>query len=536
MARRDGRERRAMFERGAAPPAPGSPKRQPRWGEAGMHRRPNAAGPSPRAASGGGGSAALVVIAAWTLFAFAGAYAWTTVPLVCGAVVLAIRERPPIGRGSHRILDGMLIVWILLAAAALVPLPTSVRLTISPHAATVDRALYLDATTDPAAGRARPLSMDWGETASALVIVITIALVFWCARAVVARRGLRGTIRGIAWMGLALSALTLIQRATAPRLLYWYWHPISTHAMPYGPYVNRNSLATWLIMAIPATIGYGVARFQSRRSVAGSVDLESGFDATALWLAASVCLMQALLLVVMSRAGLTGGVVGLICLMWLARGRIAASRWRWLAAILLALLSVAMTYANWGALANRVNETVTLGLDGRREIWQLTWRIVRDFPLVGVGVGAYARAMSVYQPVPHAFYINDAHNQYLQLLTEGGAILAVPAALAAATAAVQIARRLRGDRTAVFWIRAGAASGLIAVAVQGMWQVSMTPPANAVLFAILAAVALHDGSVRPTAKHGRPSWSGLPSAEPHGPRQRGSPDRNHRPIASAIAA
>jgi hypothetical protein len=69
-----------------------------------------------------------------------------------------------------------------------------------------------------------------------------------------------------------------------------------------------------------------------------------------------------------------------------------------------------------------------------------------------------------------------------------------------------------------------------------MWQVSMTPPANAVLFAILAAVALHDGRVRPTAKHGRPSWSGLPSAEPHGPRHSGSPDRNHRPIASAIAA
>ena len=176
-------------------------------------------------------------------------------------------------------------------------MPASVRLTISPQAATVDQALYLDATTDPAAGRARPLSMDWGETASALVLAMTIALVFWCARAVVTRRGLRGTIRGIAWMGLTLSALTLIQHATAPRLLYWYWHPISIHATPYGPYVNRNSLATWLIMAIPATIGYGVARFQSRRSVAGSVDLESGFDATALWLAASVCLMQALLLV-----------------------------------------------------------------------------------------------------------------------------------------------------------------------------------------------------------------------------------------------
>jgi O-antigen ligase len=102
--------------------------------------------------------------------------------------------------------------------------------------------------------------------------------------------------------------------------------------------------------------------------------------------------------------------------------------------------------------------------------------------------------MSAYQPVPHAFYFNDAHSQYLQLLTEGGVLLAVPAAMAAGTAVMLIARRLRADRTPVFWIRAGAASGLVAVAVQSMWQVSMTPPANAVLFAILAAVALHDGS------------------------------------------
>jgi hypothetical protein len=415
------------------------------------------------------------------------------VPLVCGALILAIRERPAIGRGPFGFLDGLLIAWMVLAAAALVPLPASLRLTISPQALTVDRALYLDTPTDPASGRARPLSIDPAETASALLIVAAIVLVFWSARAIVARRGLRGTIRGIAWMGLALSVLTLIQQATAPRLLYWYWHPIAIRGAPYGPYVNRNNLATWLIMAIPATIGYGVARFQSRRNAPGAFDLESSFDATALWLAASVCLMQAVLLVAMSRAGLTGGVVGLICLMWLARGRIAASRWRWLAAILLALLAIAMTYANWAALATRVNETVTLGLDGRREIWQLTWRIVRDFPLAGVGVGAYARVMSVYQPVPHVFYINDAHNQYLQLLTEGGVILAVPAALAAGTVAVLIARRLRADRTPVFWIRAGAVSGLIAVTVQSMWQVSMTPPANAVLFAILAAVALHDG-------------------------------------------
>src|SRR5712691_11351222 len=39
-----------IFEGGATQPEPGSPTRQPRWGGEGMHRRPNAAGLSPRAA------------------------------------------------------------------------------------------------------------------------------------------------------------------------------------------------------------------------------------------------------------------------------------------------------------------------------------------------------------------------------------------------------------------------------------------------------------------------------------------------------
>jgi len=380
----------------------------------------------------------------------------------------------------------------VLATATLAPLAAAVRTTIAPHASSVDQALFFGASSAAGIGRARPLSMDPGQTVSAVVIAFTIVLVFWSARAIVARGGLRDTIRSIAWMGLALSAFALVQHATAPKLLYWYWHPVARLATPFGPFVNRNDLATWLIMAIPATIGYGVARFQSRRGDTRAFDLEKSFDATALWLAGSVCLMLGTLIVTMSRAGLAGGVVGLTCLMWLARGRITASGWRWLAAILLALVAIAATYGNWALLTKRVDETMAYGLAGRREIWQLTWQIVGDFPWFGVGLGAYPRVMSVYQPVPHVFYFNNAHSQYLQLLTEGGVMLVVPAAIAIAAAIWRIAQRLRADRTPVFWIRAGAASGLLAVAVQAVWQVVLVPAANSVLFAVLAAVAMHD--------------------------------------------
>jgi O-antigen ligase len=435
-----------------------------------------------------------VLLAAWTLFAFAGAYTWTTVPLVGGAILVAARERPPILTAPNRLLDGALIACLLLAAFTVVPLPARVRLALSPGSAGVDRALYLDAPPDAMTGPARALSVDPAATAGALVLGASLLLIFWSARAIANRHGLRETARGVAWMGLALSAITLMQHATAPRLLYWYWQPLDSHSTPFGPYVSRNSLATWLIMAVPMTIGYGVARYQSRHRDGGPFDLESTFDATALWLAASACLMLATTMVALSRSGMTGMVAGLACLMWLARRRITRSGWAWLAAVLLTLLAVAATYANWAALANRVGETLALGLAGRREIWRHTWRMIVDFPIAGVGLGAYERAMSVYQPVPHVFFINHAHNQYLHLLAEGGVMVAVPAAIAAGATAWRIWRRLRADRTPVYWIRAGAASGLVALAVQSVWEVGLMLPANAVLFTILAAVALHDGA------------------------------------------
>ena len=51
---------------------------------------------------------------------------------------------------------------------------------------------------------------------------------------------------------------------------------------------------------------------------------------------------------------------------------------------------------------------------------------------------------------------------------------------------------LRRDDTPIVWLRIGAASGMLAVAVQSVWDTGLRMPANAVLFALIAAVAVHD--------------------------------------------
>jgi hypothetical protein len=53
-------------------------------------------------------------------------------------------------------------------------------------------------------------------------------------------------------------------------------------------------------------------------------------------------------------------------------------------------------------------------------------------------------------------------------------------------------KRLSADTSGAYWIRAGAATGLVAVALQSLWETGLVMPANAALAAVLAAIALHE--------------------------------------------
>jgi O-antigen ligase len=423
--------------------------------------------------------------------AFAGAYRWTTIPLGAGALLLLAVARPQIGRGGGRVLDWSLLICLLVVTAQLIPIKSSARDRLSPRAFAVDRVAALDAA--PAIRPARPLSVDVESTAWALALAAAYIVIFWCARATVARGGVRLPLRGVSGLGLALTTVVAVQRATSPTLLYWTWKPMSAGAAPYGPFVNRNGLACWLAMAVPLVIGYAMARHHSPRGAKDSAIPGSSLDSTQFWLAGSAVLMTGALLASMSRAGILGGSIGLLAFVLFSRKRLAGRGGvGWMIAGLGAMVVLASAYANLGSLAMRLSETTEQGEWGRPAIWRDTWRMASDFRLTGVGAGAFQHAMLVYQQGSRLFFFNHAHDEYLQIIAEGGLLLAIPVAITLLAAVVLMARRLRGDRTAMFWIRGGAIAGLIAVAVQSVWDTGLRTPANGVLFAVIAAIAVHD--------------------------------------------
>jgi O-antigen ligase len=98
-----------------------------------------------------------------------------------------------------------------------------------------------------------------------------------------------------------------------------------------------------------------------------------------------------------------------------------------------------------------------------------------------------------------AHYI-EAHNDYLQLLVEGGWLVAVPALVLVGLFVWEVRRRFRearDDRTG-YWLRLGAVTGLVAIALQEVMEFSLQMPGNAALFTLLAAIAIRRASLKAT--------------------------------------
>ena len=403
--------------------------------------------------------------------------------------MLAALRRPLVGRGAARLLDVALIVTLAAIALQLVPLPADFRDRLLPAAAAYDRAMRFGA----AAGPARPLSLDPSATLLALIVSAAVVVLFWSARTMFHRGGVRATVAGIAWIGLLVGPLAIVHHVTPVPVLDEVWGITSRGLRPYGPFMNRNDFAGWLIMAIPLALGYAIARIQSRHRTGAPFDPEVALDSKSIWLGIAVCLMLGGLLLSLSRSGLVGACLGLAYFGWIARGRFTTERGVWTGLGLVAILAIAALYADVGALATRFESSFSDGLSGRLSIWRQTWPVIRDFWPFGSGAGTYQSVMVLYQTMSRYFYITHADNEVLQILAEGGLLLGVPAAIALIAAATLVAKRLGEDRSPIFWLRAGAATGMVAIAGQSMVEMTLRVPANAVLFAIVAAIAVHDG-------------------------------------------
>jgi O-antigen ligase len=442
----------------------------------------------------------VALLLAGVTFAAGGVYTWVWMPATLLVAVLALAIRPRIASDADtRLIDGLLSLTGAMLVLQLVPLPIPLIRFMDSRAIPLRTALWLPVD------RGIPISILPTQTAAALAIVAMAVLLFWTTREICAVGGTGRLVRSIAFIGLIAAVAAIMQRGTNKELLYGFWRPLDAGARPYGPFVNRNHFATWAIMACPLIFGYLLARAPAARPShklpQRLVLAAQQLGTVRVWLAASVSVLTLAVLISTSRSGLIGLTCAFAISAALSRNRLHASttrRWTIFQAFLIA--AVVFSFANFGSLANRFNETLAAQSPnrGRTAIWRDAAELARDFRWTGTGAGTFGAAVIAYQTTEPGYTIGQAHNHYLQLAAEGGVIVCAAAALTLGAFLLVFRRRLLSDEGRDYLIRAGAAAGIGGVLIQSFWETGLRMPANAMLFAVLAAIAIH--APRPSAR------------------------------------
>ncbi len=443
--------------------------------------------------------AVLLPAIAWGALAFGAVYPWAYWPLAGLCIIGGVAAQTMAARaavdGTSQALKYSLFGVGAAIAIQLVPLPGVVLTLISPHA----RAVVSRLSPAFAAGLQpmHPASVWPQDTWTALALFAALSFLCTGAASLFTLTGARRFVEALTGFGALLALVGFVQKSLSNRYLYGFWE-LEMGRNPFGPFINRNHFAGWMIMALPLALALLVAGIDQ-----GMRGVKPGWRSRVLWFASpeanrlilvagAAALMVLSLMLTTSRSGITAFALAMAVTGWFVTRMVRSRTRRLVAAVCLLLLAaLALAWSGPAVIASRFAAADWGEFNNRRGAWADAWRVARDFPAVGTGLNTYWAAALFYQRHDMAFFYGQAHNDYLQLLAEGGLLVTLPAivCLGVFVRDVRRAMRMRGD--ASWWLRAGAVASLIAIGVQETVDFSLQMPGNAALFALVCAIALH---------------------------------------------
>ncbi len=259
-----------------------------------------------------------------------------------------------------------------------------------------------------------------------------------------------------------------------------------------GTFANRNCFAGYLLMVIPLSIGFFFSRKTYRYGrLQGWRHRLSSLDGKTLLIGFGLILMILALLLSASRGGIMSLLISFSLITLLFRD--PSKRERFSRASVL-IFGLAVLWAAWIGLDAVISRFFTASEDftGRWIRWVNTFEILKDFPVLGSGLGTFTEVFSMYR----SFYIVgldiQAENDFLQLASEVGLLGVGPLLVLflflfhKAASGIRSLSHLEPQR----YIGIGGLVGILALMFHSIVQKNLQLPANAFLYTVIWAMVL----------------------------------------------
>ncbi len=279
------------------------------------------------------------------------------------------------------------------------------------------------------------------------------------------------------------------------------WEKIFAYSKQYylgmatGTYINHNHFGGVLELTLPFLVGSILYYFQTwqdnrrrgplRRDKSGT---SAGFQALVYMFLLIVMLVG--LIFSRSRSAILASILSLLVMALLAQLRVRRKTWL---LGLFGFLAVAVGYGLWIGLEPVLSRFEELALPNQSfsEASRLSFAhdalgLVRDYRWTGTGLGTFGLAFRHYQSNFVTFFVDHAHNDYVEFASDtglvGAALLFIPIVYLLVKMAVVFLRDSRRYRPAVLL---GCVGTVFAILIHSATDFNLQVPANALIVAVV---------------------------------------------------
>ena len=240
----------------------------------------------------------------------------------------------------------------------------------------------------------------------------SVAILYWATNAAVVFVGIqtfadagvrRGYLRALVVAGFVIAVIAPLQLFTADGKIFWLFE-VKYSDVAMGPFIYANQYAAFIELLLP-------------------IALTGIFSDRAGWRtfhALAVAVMYASILASASRSGfvLTSAEVLMVPLLTARRTGITGRQLVAPGAVFLGMLVILALAVGPDRLVAKFAQKDPYR--GRREYVESSLRMIRDKPMLGVGMGNWSAAYPSYATFDEGSFANQAHNDWAQWAVEGG--------------------------------------------------------------------------------------------------------------------
>ena len=388
------------------------------------------------------------------------------------------------------------VLFVLWALVQLLPLPSFVIGWISP-------ARLLDPSLSglaPGQWVWTALSIYPHDSVVALAKFLAYLGAFLLAACLYDSRKRRSTLlRILILLGCFEAVYGIVQYLTGWQKIFTYTKQFDLQEAT-GTYINRSHFAGLLELTLPfvvALLFYSFGLWSEGRHVDMNTPpaVRRGSPGSQLLFYVFVLLIMVMaVLFSRSRMGILATLFSILFMFLAALVRLKVGRRAWMGGVFLFLFCV-LAYAIWiglGPVLARFEpayESGYLQMEGRISIWRDALQLVRDYPLTGAGLGTFGLAFRHYQTTAVNFYVDHAHNDYLEFAADtgllGGALLFLPIFYLCLRMIISFLTDPRRYRPAVTLGCIGSTLGML---IHSATDFNLQIPANALIFAVVLGI------------------------------------------------